>query len=914
MNKHLLEELAERILSEQNQEELFRLTIVLPSRRAGLFLRKYLLKNIGKPFISPRIITINELVEEIAGVQSCNSIILLFELYETYRKTESSNSEPFELFSKWAQIMLSDFNEIDRYLINAKDLFRDLKNIQEIENWSFNTDELSPSQENYRSFWLKMGEYYENFKRHCEEKNIFTSGHIYRKAAMLIDEKVNSFTNNSVYFTGFNAISASEEKIIETLCKHQKAFFIADGDALYVEDKNHEAGIFIRQLQNKNWFPKTDFPSYFSESEKQINIYSTPGNTLQADVAGQILTEFSPEELNQTVLVLADESMLLPVINSLPTNASLVNITMGYSLKNTSLFTFIHSLFENQRRIRVSPEGKIKYYVADLTDILNNSECIRLTNGKSTEISNQILELSKNYLTHEEFTSCINDFPELLPIIEIWPENGAEITIRIINTLEKLHFLYSGNKSLQLETVFTAIQALKTLQMLLANYPFCNDIKTLHRLCLQILKTENIPFYGEPLQGIQILGMLEARALDFKNVIILSVNEGIVPQGNAMQSLIPYDLKRFYHLPTWHESDAVFAHHFYRLIQRAENIHLVYNSSSDKTGGGEKSRFILQIEEEFRVHKNIKITKIIPQFTKEKTENLMHAVKNTPSIIKKLNDMFEKGISPTAISAYLECPLNFYYNYIIGLREEEASENAGAAEFGTILHNTMDHLYKPFLNTVLSPDIFTILNKQVDAVSQHYFIEEMGNSDFQTGKNFLTLNILRKYCRKILNHDEQLSTNGELIIIDSEKIVAENYTIPFKNAEITIKLKGITDRIDRLNGKLRLIDYKTGQTEQKDLKFKDENDLADKPKSVQLLIYALNYLKINNIEIIEAFHYALRQTGSIEIPLLINTQNEITLNDQHYLQKLLEQVIPELLNDDFVFEHQPKSKYCSFCQ
>ena len=627
MNKALLEELAERILHEQNSEELFRLTIVLPSRRAGLFLRKYLLKNIGKPFISPRIITINELVEEIAGIQACNSVILLFELYETYRQIEKSNSEPFELFSKWAQIMLSDFNEIDRYLINAKDLFRDLKNIQEIENWSFNSEELSPSQENYRSFWLQMGDYYEQFKRHSEEKKRYSGGYIYRKAAGMTEEKVNSFLDNSVYFAGFNAISASEEKIIETLIRHKKAVFITDGDQLYVNNKNHEAGIFIRQLQNKNWFPKTNFPSCFSDSEKQINIYSTPGNTLQADVAGQILANFSNEELIQTVLVLADESMLLPVINSLPQNATHVNITMGYSLKNTSLFTFINSLFENQRKIKISSEGKIKYYVPDLTDILNNSECIRLTDGKSTEISNQILKISNNYISTEVFTEHCKEFPDILSVVGKWTDSTDEIIKRIITVLEKLHIRCSGKKSLQLETIFTAIQALKTLQMLLNNYPFCNDLKTLQRLCLQVLKTENIPFFGEPLQGIQILGMLEARALDFKNVIILSVNEGILPQGNNSQSLIPYDLKRFYHLPTWHESDAVFAHHFYRLIQRAENIHLVYNSSADKMGGGEKSRFILQIEEEFRALKNIKIKKIFPKFNKEKPNDPVHSVK-----------------------------------------------------------------------------------------------------------------------------------------------------------------------------------------------------------------------------------------------------------------------------------------------
>jgi len=916
MNNAFLADIADLLLKDYEIKNLHQVTVILPSRRAGLFLRKHLLKKINKTFLSPQIITINELVEDIAGAKATESSVLLFELYKSYLEIEKELSEPFENFSKWGQIMLNDFNEIDRYLIDAKSFFRDLKNIQEIEDWSFNDETLSTSQEKYLSFWLKMGVYYHSFYEKCENEKIYSSGRIYRIASENINLKVENYKNNSIYIAGFNAISKSEEKIIDTLCSAGKAFFLSDSDAWYTENPNHEAGTFIRQLKNKKWFENNIDHQHFKNINRKINICGVPGNTLQAQVAGQILSELSEDELNDTVVVLADEQLLLPVINSLPKNVDTANISMGYSLRNTTLFTFISSIFELQCGLRPTKNGKVHFYAPDVLRVLTNAECISLSNGKSSEIADQIIQTGKSYFSSLDLIPLLEESKDLKVLFLPWENAQTDGLTSISEILNLLHEIYTQkNKPVQQEFVFTALNTINQLILLLEKYPFVKETRSVQKLCLQVLKSESVPFYGEPLKGLQILGMLESRALDFKNIIILSANEDVLPKGNNLQSLIPYDLKQYYKLPTYRETDAVFAHHFYRLIQRSENINLLYNSSGDKMGGGEKSRFLLQLEEEFPEKiKNTFINELHVTFPQQEAIEKNISVKNSVETIEKANILLEKGLSPSAISTFLECKLDFYYQYIIGLRDKDFEENIDDARFGTIIHHILQKLYTPFIGKKINAEDLLKMKDQLPELAKICFLEEMRNADLSSGKNFLSHKVIIKYCEKAIEHDLTLVKNGELVLLELEQTLSEKFIVYPFGEEKEICLKGTVDRIDRYNNQIRIIDYKTGNTDERSLKINDPDKVKERPKAIQLMVYALSYMKKNNISIAHSMHYGLRQASEIEIPLNILNSKELKLADEEYLTSTLTEIVTQLMDENTVFEHEPKSEYCDFCQ
>lgn len=915
--KPFLKHIAEIILEDHPTEKLQHVTVVLPSRRAGLFIRKYFSEILQKTYLSPRIITINEIIEEIAGFKAADSTVLLFELYEMYREEEGTAAESFESFSRWGQIMLGDFNETDRYLVDAKKLFGDLRNIQEIEDWSFNDPELSGSQMKYLNFWSKLGVYYGKFAARCKKESIYPSGMIYRIASDSILEKINSFTDKSIYIAGFNAISASEEKIIETLCLHGKARFFADGDSYYVENKQHEAGNFIRRLSKKDWFEKSSIGNDYKLLPKNISMAGVPGNTLQALTAAQILGKVPPNEWNDTVLVLADEQLLLPVINALPAEVESVNITMGYSLKFTSLYSFISALFELQRGIKHSNKSsqKLRFYKPDILRILSNAECQSLADTDISEIIRKLMGTAKSFYTSDELNSLLERNEKLKKLFYPWVKVPDDVFQLLESTLEKLHSVYAIKRPLQQEFVFHALNSIRKLKLLLTKYSFELSMDSLQKIILKQLRETSVAFFGEPLRGLQLVGMLESRALDFKNVILLSANEDVLPKGNTEQSLIPYDLKKFHHLPTFQESDAVFAHHFYRLLQRAGNIHLIYNSEGNVTGGGEKSRFLLQLENELPIYNpKVKLEKLQMDFnsgTNEKNHHL--SIKNASYIISRINEMLEKGISPSALSGFNNCKLDFFYKYIIGLREDDSDENIDDAKFGNIVHKILQESYKPLLDKKLHVDDFKNCLAGLKEATEKMVALELPHADISTGKNYLSKRAVYKYCERMMLSDQEMIKENELVFKNLEfDLQTELEIFPWGESKM-INVKGISDRIDKLNGELRIIDYKTGNVESKDLIITDAGQLKERSKALQLFIYAVCALKKTGVDGVQSLITNLRQAENTDMPLKIFNSTRITEEHTILLQKALSEIIEEMLDENTLFEHNPESKYCIFC-
>lgn len=552
----------------------------------------------------------------------------------------------------------------------------------------------------------------------------------------------------------------------------------------------------------------------------------------------------------------------------------------------------------------------------DVLRVLTNAECMAISNGESSQFSELILQSGKSYLNSDELKSFIGDEKNIVHLFIPWENAQTEGLEMISETLDRLHEIHARKKNkVQQEFVFTALKSINQLVLSLEKYPFVSETRSVQKLCLQILKSESVPFYGEPLKGLQILGMLESRALDFKNIILLSANEDVLPKGNNLQSLIPYDLKQFYKLPTYRETDAVFAHHFYRLIQRGENVNLIYNSAGDSMGGGEKSRFLLQIEEEFPEKiKNTAVKEVHVSFEHSSTEDTGIKVKNNPIIIEKSMEILQKGLSPSAISKFLECPLDFYYQYIIGIRENDFDENIDDARFGTIIHRILHQCYSPYLGKKLEKENLENMKSRLPEISKACFAEEMRNADINTGKNFLSNRVINHYCEKVIGHDMELIKNGELIILELEQTLTEEFLVYPLGEEMRIHLKGNVDRIDRYKNQLRIIDYKTGYTDEKSLKINDADNVGDKPKAIQLMVYALAYMKNKNISLATGIHYGLRQASEIEIPLDILGNKDLKMKDEELLTETLTHIVTQLLDENTVFEHEPKSDYCDFCQ
>lgn len=914
MKNAFLYDLASKILKEHEVNSLYKVTVILPSRRAGLFFKKYLLDQIGKTFLAPNIITINELVEEIAECKTADKTTLLFELYSVYSEIEKENAEPFESFYNWGNLMLTDFNEIDRYLVDAKQLFINLKSIQEIEDWSFNDDELSASQKNFQSFWYKMGDYYEQFHHRCRELKLFTSGMVYKTASVKIKEKVNTFPDTSIYISGFNALSNSEEIIISTLCENKKAVFLVDSDAIYTNNQHHEAGIFSRRLLNKNWAKESVVYDHFQSVSKRVQITGVPGNTLQASVAGQVLSELSEEELNQTVLVLADEQLLLPVIHSLPDNVTSTNITMGYTLKHTSVYTFIAHLFELQRNIRVDKNGVIKFYFHDVVNLLGHPESSDLATTDTAHLIDELRQLGKSYIKSDELLPYLKDDFNILKKLFFYWENPKQDSFEIITELlENLHQKYADKKPLQQEFVFIALNTLHNLRYLLAKYSFVEQLKSIRNFTLQVLKKENVPFFGEPLKGLQILGMLESRALDFKNVIILSTNEGVLPQGNVTHSLIPFDLKQYFKLPTHKESDAVFAHHFYRLLQRAENVTLLYNTMNDGFSTGEKSRFILQLEEEIsQTCPNISIEEKYYGFSSDHAQTPT-IIPNSDEIVNKVKEILENGVSPTAISSFVNCPLNFYYERIIGIKEDKYDEDVDDAKLGTIIHEVLFELYSPLKNKILIKEDFQPLKKLINPLIEKSFQDVMKFADISTGKNYLSIKVAEEFIKRVIEHDEKLVHSHELIIKDLEVELAQEISLYPFGEEYKIKLKGFADRIDQLDGQIRVIDYKTGKVDAKEVSITDEEKIINQNKALQLLIYAYAYHRVDSSKKMKSMVYSLRNSTEMEVSLKLFKETTITSEHLDLLTGTLTTVLEQLFDDKTVYQHNAKSNYCQYC-
>ncbi|MFN8144942.1 MAG: PD-(D/E)XK nuclease family protein [Bacteroidia bacterium] len=936
--KTFLQQLTDELILKHG-ENLANVRLVFPTRRAGLFFRKELATRLSAPVWAPEIFSIQDFIAEYTRYTIPDPLTLRFELYKIYRKYFPAES--FDRFYPWGEILIRDFDDLDRYLADASKVFSLISDIRDIEQtFSLPEEELEKLKTFWKSFfdkdpsrlttefmntWEHLGPIYKEFKATLSERSLAYEGMAIRDLAERLNETGAPDTSGYTHliFAGFYALSPAEEKIIQTFIKSGKAEIIWDADAYYTDDPRQEAGTFLRN------HPLVSEPvkwkeEYFKNIPKKIEMAGVPLQIGQAKYAGSLVeswmkqNDFKPE---RTVVVIPDESFLFPVLYALPEELQDINVTMGYPLHATPVFSLFESLISLQRNCATDKEQNSTFYFRDVLNILNHPY-IRLIDTKAirkwmAEYSNdnsiRIPGKKLNSVSSELFTLIFVKNENVSKIFE-W---GRKIMRLILDSMKEQDFRFHR---LEAEFVYHFYTQLHRLEEIISEQEVIPGLDTVWYLFREIIYSSKIPFTGEPLKGLQVMGFLETRVLDFDNVIVLSVNEEVLPSSGNSPSFIPYSIRKAFGLPTYEEQHAVSAYHFYRLLQRAGNIHLLYNTEAKKIAGGEKSRFLLQIEHELAVRyaSSIQLTEKIISTGFVKEQVLPVEVSKTKEVLallekylpnKELKSRFSSRFSPSALITYMTCSLKFYFQHIVKLKEkEEPEEHMEAATFGNVLHKAMELAYtgeQEITKVKIDSLIPEILNFLDEAISI-----EFKNTVKLEGKNILLRNVLHELILKILKADAK---DTPFRIHALEKEINLEFSV---NPSQSVLLHGYIDRIDETAEGVRIIDYKTGNVEKK--KFNSVSDLFTNPEykeQFQAMLYAycsrMNYTGKSIRSGLVTLKDMSDGTWYLQQGQAISEEQFIEFGQQ------LRILLAEILNPEKSFsqtEDHARCEYCSFVE
>jgi ATP-dependent helicase/nuclease subunit B len=696
------------------------LCIVFPNRRAGLFLKRKLIPTDGKPRWVPQIISVEDFVFSVSRLKEPDNVTLLAMLYQAHC---SFNPEAvsFDSFLSWGSQILRDFEEVDQYMVNATKLFHYIRDAKEIDLWKPG-ETPTEFESNYITFFESLADHYHKLNEILQRNNSAYQGIATRRIAENPEQYLDNLPWTKVIFAGFNALTPAQLLVIKYLVKKGKAEIVFDSDSYYMENPAMEAGLFMRKYMDDSDLGK--FKQVTSEFiDPQRNIYSCgiPGRTGQARIAGRILQSIPIEKHHNTAVVLADESLLLPLLNALPAELSKFNVTMGFPLVQAPLYSLVDSLFKLHINASNNASANPSFYHKDVTSVLQNSYLHSIIDKTlSDRLIRDIKKNNYSYISLKEIYSLVKQTKsDTLDLIFSANNSTGTLLDTIGSVLEHLKevFTSKANTGTDIEVLFSIYDKISSLDQCLKEQNIqIESLSTLYSFFREIASTAKVPFYGEPLEGIQIMGMLETRVLDFENVILLSLNEDILPSAKSNRSFIPFDIRVQSGLPTHSERQAVFAYHFYRLIQRCNNAWLVYNEDGDVLGGGEKSRYLSQLE--WELPRNGMLVK---KLTLPEASNMgisaPISIPKVPEVMKVLYEKAEKGFSFSSIKKYINCSLSFYFSYVLKLEEtEEVEEEISAQTMGTILHAILQDLYEGAMGTKMKQEVLENAIDQIPAL------------------------------------------------------------------------------------------------------------------------------------------------------------------------------------------------------
>ena len=917
-NTSFLDAIAKVVIDDYSND-LLNTYIILPNKRAKVFLIEALKKKANNTILSPNIISIEDFIQEIAGIRSIDAIELLFEFYEVYLSvTEKPNQQEFELFANWAKTLLQDFNEIDRYLLDPMHILSYLKDIEDIKKWGIEVENKTPLLEKYIDFWKLLPNYYQSLYSHLLQKKVGYQGLIYREATNNLVQFSNSISDKKIVFAGFNALNASEEKIIQHLLENGQAKIYWDIDETFLKDSYHDAGLFVRRYkENWKYYKSNPFEWIATDfsKEKNINIIGTPKTIGQAKITGKLIENIingnSQNQLDKVAIVLGEENLLVPLLYTLPSTVEALNITMGYSSKNNPAQVLIAKLFKLHTNALSRNGASYVFYYKDVLDILTHPlvEPYVFAN-KLVSIINQN---NYTFITHKKLFELIETPNSLFNLLFTKWENGSIAVLEAISTLLVTikNNLNNDNEDEKISKafVFSIFKTINKLNTYYSNHQNIDKIETLYAIYKQVIDLAEVSFEGEPLNGLQIMGVLESRVLDFETVIITSMNEGKFPAGKSMNSFIPYDVKRELGLPTYKEKDAIYTFHFYHLIQRAKNVYLLYNTESEGLDAGEKSRFITQLEVEKQANHSITdeiYNAVLPEIAYQPL-----VIPKSESVMTRLKEIAALGFSPSALTSYIRNPIDFYFQKILHIREvEEVEENIALNTLGTIIHETLKFLIEPFIGKVLSEkDIQNCFEKLDDEVLKQFKLVYR-EGEIKKGRNLLAFEVAKRNVFNFLKLELESIKNGDAIkIIALEQTFQRELIHP--KLPFPVLIKGNVDRIEERNGIIRIIDYKTGKVEKANVTLKSWNGLTEEIKNdkiIQVLAYAFMYEKHANDKPIEAGILSFKNLKSGFLPFIFKEDKiENTTIDESILTNYLDEIVLllcEILDSTIPFEEK----------
>ncbi|WP_420401277.1 PD-(D/E)XK nuclease family protein [Flagellimonas sp.] len=880
-------------------------TYVLPSKRSGTFLKKHMAQIIGKNIFSPNVLAIEDFVTQISGLTQASNVDLILELYSVYKKTEIKEHDDFDTFLKWGQILLQDFNEIDRYLIPPNEILNYLSAIKELNHWSMQKDK-SELVKNYLALWNNLSTIYEAFTKTLIAQQKGYQGLLYRWAAKHIDTGHSIFQEAPIVFIGFNALNTAEALIIQHYLDSPANHIYWDIDAYFLDSSIHDAGLFIRNYKQAwPYYQRNELEGVHQNflTQKNISITGVPKSISQAQYVGNILAEIqdsTSDGIRDTALVLADESLLNPMLQTLPSSISKVNITMGFPLNKTVLYSFFLSFLDLQ--LAQSEKG---WFFEDVLSFFSNPFCLSLSSSEKVDalasIAKDIKQHNRLYLNHQ-YLEKYSGLSELLGLL--FPANPAtplDWINRCLQLIQKLKTIsQEQNDLMELEYLYRFHKLFNQLKQHIESVNFIKQLKSVKSFFKQLAALETTDFIGEPLSGLQIMGMLESRNLDFETVIIASVNEGILPAGKSGNSFFPFDVKREFGLPTYKEKDAIYTYHFYRLIQRAKNVHLIYNTEPDVLEGGEKSRLISQLLTDKNVSRFITHSIASPELKIDASS--LPQIEKSNLLVEDIRTFASNGFSPTSITNYIRNPMDFYKKNILKIHDaEEVEQSIAANTFGTIIHDSLEVLYSPLINKVLEKADMESLQAQIPKVVSSQFASTLPGVDINKGRYLLVYHVILKYLQNFMDMEMAQLQKHEVKILALEEKYESTLNIPA--LDFPVKLKGTLDRVDQVDGTIRIVDYKTGRVEPSHVKIKDWDSLIsnyDKSKAFQLLCYAYLYHSKHSTETLIAGLYSFKNLKHGFLPFS-TSGTSINRETMHTFESYLHQIILEICDPKVAF-------------
>ena len=951
-----LKKVAETFIEKAGR--LDRTCFVFPNRRSGAFFRKYLRECSVNPMIFPEVQTISDFIGSHSGLIDAGRIEQLFALYDSYLKV--AGHVDFDRFLYWGDMILGDFNDVDRYMVDARELFVNIENLK-----SINADFLTESQreviknffgeyrvggtenlwigdegkKRYFRLWSVLNDLYEEFKLRLKGKGLSYSGLTYHVAAEKIKEKSkDDFEFERIVFIGFSTLSKSEEVIFNHLKNIGIGDFYWDFNSPVFSDPENKGTVFLREYVK-------EFPSCYDIGEEpacsmlSIRVISVPSGAGQSKVAAHLIEQLvesrdieNPEDAIDTAIVLPDEKYLGSVLRSVPESIGTMNVTMGYPMANTAVASFMRMIAVafGHKRVR---NGIVSFYYEDLENLLSHPYVVALCGKEIDEFKRAVIERRLFFVDIGTIVELLPSLADVFGKVEF--SSSLEIVSyvrKVIETVGNKLSIVSECEDLSLERYFICkyVDSLVELESMIKDYSMVEmSEKTFFFLIDRMTSGATVAFEGEPMHGLQIMGVLETRLLDFKNLIIFSMNEKVFPSKHYTRSFIPESLRAAYGISTYHKQDSMFTYYFYRMISRAENVFLLYDSRTQGVSTGEVSRYVSQLRriynrgkcEEYAFGYNV-LLPVEPVIEVEKTPRVMER------IIRYTLPDTSKNFSASMINTYVECPLKFYFKYVEDIREEdEINDFIDSATFGTIVHEIMQAIYDAvpltdgkkivrhdYLENLSSPESFELQKIIGEVVSKEYDKNKDGGGDVEVIKN-----IIAYYIVPVLRHDMSLTP---FEYVGSEIEQSFRWRL---DDDLTINYKQIIDRLDKVDGTLRIVDYKTGKDE---VNIKSFDSIFDAGKSgghqkavLQILLYCNAYSEKEKYGgDIKPVIYKIRDVrllGDERFCLKYESNPIISYNNSIFKDGFMEKIrmiVREILNSDVKFTRTADRKKCLYCQ